>query len=139
MVSMTSDGVMREPSNFMASVGHIWVHCPQRVHALWSIAFSSSDSCITPSGHSSMQSPHPMQRDFTKITVGSLRHVWGLLHQRQRSGHPFMKTTVRMPGPSCIMYRFILATYPAGSFLCVSDFLLVRRGSVKVFPVSAAT
>jgi hypothetical protein len=36
----------------------------------------------------------------------------GLWHQAQRRGHPFMKTVVRMPGPSLTEKRCMLKTMP---------------------------
>jgi hypothetical protein len=35
-----------------------------------------------------------------------------LEHQKQRRGQPFMKTVVRMPGPSWMLKRWMLKTSP---------------------------
>ena len=51
----------------------------------------------------------------------------GLWHQAQRSGHPFRKTVVRIPGPSCMANSSMLKTIPfsialydlSGKYRCV--------------------
>jgi hypothetical protein len=48
--------------------------------------------------------------------IVSVLNDWlsGLWHHEQQSGHPFKKTVVRMPGPSCMEKRIRLKINPTG-------------------------
>ena len=47
-----------------------------------------------------------------RMTCGSMDRPSGLWHQVQASGQPFMKTVVRMPGPSCTVNSRMSKTTP---------------------------
>jgi hypothetical protein len=46
------------------------------------------------------------------INSGSPHWLSGLWHHQQFRGHPFKKTVVRMPGPSCTEYFMMLKIIP---------------------------
>ena len=48
----------------------------------------------------------------------------GLEHHTQASGQPLKKTVVRMPGPSSMLYRWMLKTVPVTGATAHSDSLL---------------
>ncbi len=56
----------------------------------------------------------------------------GLWHQAQFSGQPFRKTVVRMPGPSCTEYFWMLKTKPR-SMLATGQALARRRRSCDIY------
>ena len=53
-----------------------------------------------------------MQRPGLKAICGLRDCDSGLLHQRQDRGQPLVNTMVRMPGPSCTEYFWMLNTTP---------------------------
>lgn len=56
-----------------------------------------------------------MHRSDDQANWGRNRFDSGLGHQRQRRGHPFRKTVVRMPGPSRREQRWMSKTIPSVS------------------------
>ncbi len=56
--------------------------------------------------------PHIVRPSRRSIYCGSGEMPSGLWHQAQRSGHPFRKTVVRIPGPSCMANSSMLKTIP---------------------------
>jgi len=60
------------------------------------------------------QRPQAIQRDGLSRISGCGSMPSGLWHQMQRSGQPFRKTVVRIPGPSSSEYRWMLKTVPLG-------------------------
>ena len=72
---------------------------PHRSQRFQSVTGPSAQ-VIASSGHASTHAPQPMQRLSRTIISGSRDWLSGLWHHQQRSGHPFRKTAVRMPGPS---------------------------------------
>src|SRR5579863_5247081 len=59
-------------------------------------------------GHTSTQSRQWRQRSSKYKRSGRKFWLSGLWHHQQESGHPFRKTVVRMPGPSCVAKRIML-------------------------------
>ena len=51
------------------------------------------------------QRPQPSQRASTCPTSGRACRDSGFEHQGQAREHPFTKTVVRIPGPSCTLKR----------------------------------
>lgn len=51
----------------------------------------------------------------------------GLLHQRQRSGQPFIKTTSRIPSPSFTLNFWILKTRPSACSSLIMSFPLLSE------------
>ena len=58
-----------------------------------------------PTGQAGAHRSQPRQRSSLIATCGRASMLSGLWHQRQRSGHPFRNTVVRIPGPSSVERR----------------------------------
>jgi hypothetical protein len=73
-----------------------------------------------------MQSEHlSAEMHLDAYTPGSFANLWlsGLLHHLQLNGQPLRNTSVRIPGPSFIVYRCMLKTVPfINSYLFVYQF-----------------
>ena len=63
-------------------------------------------------GQASAQDPQLRHRSALIISTGAASMPSGLWHQVHERGHPFKKTVVRIPGPSCTEQRWILKTSP---------------------------
>ena len=72
-----------------------------------SSAFVGQASGFFPHTPLTTQELQAMQRLRRKTICGSELHDSGLWHHTQRSGHPFRKIVVRMPGPSLMAYRLM--------------------------------
>jgi hypothetical protein len=62
-----------------------------------------------------MQSEHlSAEMHLDAYTPGSFANLWlsGLLHHLQLNGQPLRNTSVRIPGPSFIVYRCMLKIVP---------------------------
>jgi hypothetical protein len=58
-----------------------------------------------------------LQRLSTCATSANLFWDSGFEHHGQRNGHPFTKTVVLMPAPSCTLNRWILKITPGFTVL----------------------
>ena len=111
---MHSSTVTRRCVLYSAAEGQASAHWKQLTHfarsttGLRTISSPFAVGCgspteIAPWGHAFMHSAHwsmPMQRMSIQARSGPKVCDSGLWHQRQRSGQPFVKMSVRMPGPS---------------------------------------
>jgi hypothetical protein len=61
-----------------------------------------------------------MQREGKRASPGVVDCDSGLQHHRQCNGQPCMKTSVLMPLPSWIAYRWISKIKPWGTFTGIS-------------------
>ena len=68
---------------------------------------------MIPNGHVSTHVPHFLQEVYLQVGSGEGFHDSGFEHQRQFRGHPLRKTVVLTPGPSSILYLWILNTIPS--------------------------
>jgi hypothetical protein len=67
---------------------------------------------IASCGHAAAHAVHALQWLSMTIKSGKKSCDSGLEHHRHFKGQPFIKTVVRIPGPSCTLNRCILKTRP---------------------------
>src|SRR5450759_79737 len=103
---------MSLPTTSMAPAGHASWQRPQPSQASRSIFIPSLESSSAPTGQAARQSRAPMQRTSNHISSVRPAIPSGLWHHTQLRGHPFMKTVVRIPGPSSIEKRWMLKILP---------------------------
>src|SRR5450631_1774668 len=73
-------------------------------------------------GQAGRQLPQAVQRFSRYMRIGLRLRPSGLQHHRQARGHPFRKTVVRVPGPSCTECAWISKISPLGRLSTASSF-----------------
>ena len=99
--------VTTRPCRVRAAIGQALTHAPQ----VWQRKRSGATSPpflkgMASAGHASAHRPQRMQR--AELTASSVAEDCdsGLQHHRQRRGQPFRNTSVRIPAPSWMEYRW---------------------------------
>lgn len=112
---------MDVPKRSKAFAGQASAQAPHPRQRSRSMTTPSGVIDIHPFGQASMQVSQPMQRFSSHCTWTLKRRLSGLWHQPQRSGQPFIKTVVRIPGPSSVESRCRCRNRPVfSSSVCLS-------------------